>query len=175
MKLHKALSNEKRYKISLLLFNHTSLTVTEIQNIINIGEKEPLAQSALSQHLRIMRELGTVKTEKKAQKVYYSLTVKAFNFMTAEARLSVLEGIFNDEILYRATKILNETCEQVYNNDDVGGDDSYEAYSVSDQHSAIMEAHEELQGDLDEIITVDDKGNNLKKLNSFLDRLVCLR
>lgn len=64
--LLKALSNEKRLFILCHLYNG-ELTVGELT------ERVGLSQSALSQHLAILRTEGYVKTRKEAQMVYYSL------------------------------------------------------------------------------------------------------
>ena len=65
--LLKALSNENR--LFILCHLHSSeLSVTELT------ERVGLSQSALSQHLAILRNEGYVKTRKEAQTVYYSLS-----------------------------------------------------------------------------------------------------
>ncbi|MCM2680599.1 ArsR/SmtB family transcription factor [Echinimonas agarilytica] len=64
--LLKALSNQNRLFI-LCHLHGTELSVTELT------ERVGLSQSALSQHLAILRSEGYVKTRKEAQTVYYSL------------------------------------------------------------------------------------------------------
>lgn len=64
--LLKALSNEKRLFILCHLYSG-ELSVGELT------ERVELSQSALSQHLAILRSEGYVKTRKEAQMVYYSL------------------------------------------------------------------------------------------------------
>ena len=38
-----------------------------------LNEQVPLSQSALSQHLSVLREAGLVKTRRESQTIYYSL------------------------------------------------------------------------------------------------------
>ncbi len=64
--LLKALANEQR----LMILCHL------VQGPLSVGqlnERVPLSQSALSQHLAVLRESGIVETEKEAQSVLYSL------------------------------------------------------------------------------------------------------
>ncbi len=65
--LLKALSNEKRLFILCHLYSG-ELTVGDLTDRVG------LSQSALSQHLAILRSGGYVKTRKEAQMVYYSLS-----------------------------------------------------------------------------------------------------
>ena len=65
-KILKAIGNEKRFDI---VYN---LSLAEM----NVGELEKvvdLSQSALSQHLAILRAADVVKTRRSAQTIYYSL------------------------------------------------------------------------------------------------------
>ena len=64
--LLRALANEQRLMILCHLVSGP-LTVGEL------NERIPLSQSALSQHLAVLRESGIVLTERKAQTVTYSL------------------------------------------------------------------------------------------------------
>lgn len=64
--LLRALANEQRLMILCNLVSGP-LTVGEL------NERVPLSQSALSQHLAVLRESGVVQTERKAQSVHYSL------------------------------------------------------------------------------------------------------
>ena len=64
--LMKAMSNEQRLLILCLLFDG-ELSVGELQ------PKIELSQSALSQHLAVLREAGFVETRREAQTVLYSL------------------------------------------------------------------------------------------------------
>lgn len=65
--LLKAMANEWRLMI-LCQLAEGEKTVSELQNILG------LSQSALSQHLAILRRERIVKTRKQAQSVSYSLT-----------------------------------------------------------------------------------------------------
>mgnify|MGYP000011017857 CR=1 FL=1 len=64
--LLKAMGNEKRLLILCLLVEH-ELSVGDLQSEID------LSQSALSQHLAVLREAGFVNTRREAQTVFYSL------------------------------------------------------------------------------------------------------
>lgn len=68
-KLLRALSNENRLMLLCLLFEGEK-TVGEM------NESLPLSQSALSQHLAVLREEGLVKTRREAQSIYYGLASK---------------------------------------------------------------------------------------------------
>ncbi len=64
--LLKALANEQRLMILCNL----------LQGPLSVGQlnaRVPLSQSALSQHLAVLRESGIVRTEREAQSVWYSL------------------------------------------------------------------------------------------------------
>ncbi len=62
----KTIANENRLMI-LCLINEGEMCVGKLV------EKVGLSQSALSQHLALMREKGFVKTRKEAQTVYYQI------------------------------------------------------------------------------------------------------
>lgn len=64
--LLKALSNPQRLRVMCLLIEGER-TVGEINAEVD------LSQSALSQHLAVLREGGLVQTRKEAQNVYYSV------------------------------------------------------------------------------------------------------
>lgn len=66
VRLLKALANESRLMI-LCSLTHGELTVGQINQLI------PLSQSALSQHLAVLRRDGLVRTRREAQTIYYSL------------------------------------------------------------------------------------------------------
>jgi ArsR family transcriptional regulator, virulence genes transcriptional regulator len=68
-KLLRALSNENRLMLLCLLFEGEK-TVSEL------NESLPLSQSALSQHLAVLRDEGLVKTRREAQSIYYGLASK---------------------------------------------------------------------------------------------------
>jgi len=65
--LLKALANEKRLQI-LCLLTSVERSVGDINALLD------LSQSALSQHLAVLREEGLVQTRREAQNVFYALT-----------------------------------------------------------------------------------------------------
>jgi len=65
-RLLKALSNETRLQI-LCLLSQQELSVSGINDQIDIS------QSALSQHLAVLRNDGLVATRRESQTIYYSL------------------------------------------------------------------------------------------------------
>jgi DNA-binding transcriptional ArsR family regulator len=65
-RLLRALSNENRLMLLCLLFEGEK-TVGEL------NESLPLSQSALSQHLAVLREEGMVNTRREGQSIYYEL------------------------------------------------------------------------------------------------------
>lgn len=65
-KLLKAIANEKRLKV-LYYIADKELSVGEIEKLVN------LSQSALSQHLAILRAEHIVRTRRKAQTIFYAL------------------------------------------------------------------------------------------------------
>lgn len=65
-RLLKALSNSSRLMV-LCSLSQGELTVGQI------NERVPLSQSALSQHLAVLRRDGLVHTRRSAQTIYYSL------------------------------------------------------------------------------------------------------
>lgn len=65
--LLKAMANEKRLQIVCLLLEK-ELSVTQI------NQQLTLSQSALSQHLAILRRDNLVNTRRESQTIYYSLT-----------------------------------------------------------------------------------------------------
>ncbi len=64
--LLKALANSQRLRI-LCLLHDRELSVGEINRLVE------LSQSALSQHLAVLREKELVRTRREAQTVFYSL------------------------------------------------------------------------------------------------------
>jgi len=68
-RLLRALSNENRLMLLCLLFEGEK-TVGELNASL------PLSQSALSQHLAVLRDEGLVKTRRAAQSIYYELASK---------------------------------------------------------------------------------------------------
>lgn len=65
-KLMKALGNESRLLI-LCYLDGKELSVSELNSCLD------LSQSALSQHLAVLRKDGLVKTRRESQTIYYSL------------------------------------------------------------------------------------------------------
>lgn len=65
-KLMKALGNESRLLI-LCYLDGKELSVTELNSCLD------LSQSALSQHLAVLRKDGLVQTRRESQTIYYSL------------------------------------------------------------------------------------------------------
>ncbi|MDW5375599.1 metalloregulator ArsR/SmtB family transcription factor [Halomonas sp. HP20-15] len=64
--LLKAVANENRLRI-LCLLDNDELSVSELNARLS------LSQSALSQHLAILRRVGLVNTRRASQTIYYSL------------------------------------------------------------------------------------------------------
>ncbi|WP_247712437.1 ArsR/SmtB family transcription factor [Qipengyuania xiapuensis] len=64
--LLKSMANESRLLI-LCQLSQSEMSVGELAEVI------PLSQSALSQHLSLLRREGLVKTRRSSQFVYYSL------------------------------------------------------------------------------------------------------
>lgn len=86
-RLLRSMSNDRRLSI-LLLLRSKEMPVGEIADTIN------LSQSALSQHLAILRADGLVKTRRQAQSIFYSLKSE-----TAESLLGSLEELFSGKSL----------------------------------------------------------------------------
>ncbi|KAA2285471.1 ArsR/SmtB family transcription factor [Arenimonas fontis] len=64
--LLKAMANPQRLRVLCLLIEG-EMSVGELNALV------PLSQSALSQHLAVLREKRLVKTRREAQTVYYSV------------------------------------------------------------------------------------------------------
>lgn len=69
-RLLRALSNENRLMLLCLLFEGEK-TVSEL------NESLPLSQSALSQHLAVLREEGLVRTRRDGHNIHYGLASPA--------------------------------------------------------------------------------------------------
>ncbi|CCQ73847.1 helix-turn-helix transcriptional regulator [Magnetospira sp. QH-2] len=80
--LLKAMSNERRLLILCQLV-HGERTVSQLEDVIG------LSQSALSQHLAVLRQNDLVKTRREAQSIYYSLAGPA-----PKAVIETLYGLF---------------------------------------------------------------------------------
>lgn len=63
----KAIANDRRAEIVKNLMNGNEINVSDLEKLIGIS------QSALSQHLAILRIAGIVKTRRVAQTIYYRL------------------------------------------------------------------------------------------------------
>lgn len=63
--IYKAFSNEQRLKLILCL--------SKPKNVTELLSHCSLTQSALSQHLKVLREAGVVKTKKEGKEVIYSV------------------------------------------------------------------------------------------------------
>ena len=72
------MSNDRRLRI-LMLLRSREMAVGEIAKQVN------LSQSALSQHLAILRSDGLVNTRRQAQSIFYSLA--------SDKALSLLESV----------------------------------------------------------------------------------
>ena len=82
VKLLKAVSNERR----LLILCH--LLAGEL-SVGEMNDKLGLSQSALSQHLALLRRNKLVKTRKEAQTVFYSM-----NSQEAEAVIGLMHNLY---------------------------------------------------------------------------------
>lgn len=80
--LLKALANERRLQVLCLLADGE-------RSVGEINEALDLSQSALSQHLAVLREEGLVETRREAQQVHYSLVPGP-----AAAVMATLYGIY---------------------------------------------------------------------------------
>ncbi len=65
--LLKRMANKNRLMVLCVLAEGGELSVGQL------NEKVPLSQSALSQHLSVLREAGLVKTRRESQTIYYTL------------------------------------------------------------------------------------------------------
>ncbi len=77
----RALGNEQR----LMILCHL---VPRPLSVGQLNERVTLSQSALSQHLAVLRKAGMVRTERQSQTVYYSL---------APGIVTRLLGVLHDE------------------------------------------------------------------------------
>ncbi|WP_425347659.1 ArsR/SmtB family transcription factor [Spartinivicinus poritis] len=84
--LLKAISNENRLLILYHLVTDGEMSVGALNDVLD------LSQSALSQHLAVLRKDGLVKTRKQAQTVYYSLTCD-----NTRQVLSLLHELYGDQ------------------------------------------------------------------------------
>ncbi len=68
LKIFKALGDEKRLKIVALLYKH-GFCVSALARILDISE------AAVSQHIRVLREAGLLKGEKRGGYTFYELSL----------------------------------------------------------------------------------------------------
>jgi len=77
-RLFSALGDANRQHILELLRENEELTVTDIASHFN------LAQPTISQHLKVLREIGVVQARRAGQHVYYRIcNVKVYDAMKA--------------------------------------------------------------------------------------------
>ena len=86
----RSMSNDRRLVI-LLLLRGKEMSVNDI------AEHVGLSQSALSQHLAILRSDGLVKTRRQAQSIFYS--IGSDRVMTM---LNTVEALFSDQDALRS-------------------------------------------------------------------------
>lgn len=90
-KVLKALGNEKRLEI-LYNLNEKEMNVGQLEKVVN------LSQSALSQHLAVLRAENIVQTRREAQTIFYSIkSERVFKI------LSLLDSIYNKH--YKTTNV----------------------------------------------------------------------
>ena len=82
--LLKAMSNQTRLMILCQLL-HGEKTAGELDSLTN------LSQSALSQHLAVLRDHGLVQTRRESQNIFYSIEGDK-----PKAVIEVLYGLFNN-------------------------------------------------------------------------------
>jgi DNA-binding transcriptional ArsR family regulator len=82
-KMLKAMGNEKRLEILFQLY-------AKEQNVGELEKVVGLSQSALSQHLAVLRGENLVKTRRSAQTIYYSI-----NSEKAVKILELLNSMYN--------------------------------------------------------------------------------
>ncbi|WP_243409155.1 ArsR/SmtB family transcription factor [Kushneria phyllosphaerae] len=67
VKIFRAMAHPDRYRVLKILAAEGEMQVGQINEWIALG------QSALSQHLKVLRDAGLVDTRKDSQRVFYSL------------------------------------------------------------------------------------------------------
>ncbi len=77
LKIFKALGDEKRLKIVALLYEH-GFCVGALARILGISE------AAVSQHLRILREAGLLKGEKRGGYTFYEVNEELLKSLAAD-------------------------------------------------------------------------------------------
>ncbi|CAM3838016.1 metalloregulator ArsR/SmtB family transcription factor [Vreelandella rituensis] len=72
----RAIGNEKRLLVMMALASQGERYVGQLQAFLaKVGE--PLSQSALSQHLAILRDAEVVKVRRESQAIFYSINEKS--------------------------------------------------------------------------------------------------
>lgn len=66
-----ALADPIRQDIIMMLTKHESL------NVAQIVERSPMSRSAISHHLKILRQAGLIAPNKVATEIFYSLDIEA--------------------------------------------------------------------------------------------------
>lgn len=87
----RAVNNKIRLQILELLHEHSKLTVT------SLFVKLRLDQSAISQHLAILRKTGFVKTEREGKCIYYFINYQRLEELNNSAA-QLLKGEVKTEI-----------------------------------------------------------------------------
>ncbi|MEW9699394.1 ArsR/SmtB family transcription factor [Paenibacillus sp. SI8] len=66
-----ALADPVRHDIIMMLTKHDTL------NVAQIVERSPMSRSAISHHLKILRQAGLISSNKVATEIFYSLDIEA--------------------------------------------------------------------------------------------------
>lgn len=103
--IFKALGDQNRLRMVNIL-KDVPLCVCDIENALH------LSQTNVSRHLKILRDLHIVKTEKKQQWVYYSLHDE---FLSYNNLLSHLEDVFKEETYLKDIEERNAYMEKCMN------------------------------------------------------------
>lgn len=65
-----ALADPVRQDIVMMLTKHESL------NVAQIVERSPMSRSAISHHLKILRQASLISSQKRGTEIYYSLDIE---------------------------------------------------------------------------------------------------
>jgi ArsR family transcriptional regulator len=90
----KALSDPTRFKIFFLLSRKT-LCVNALVNLLQIS------QPAVSQHLKVLKQAGLVKAEKKGYWMHYSVNQRRIKVFLNELKTLLREEKVEDKVLIR--------------------------------------------------------------------------
>lgn len=69
--IFRAVADPNRYRIMLLLRHHGEMNVSSITHAVG------MSQPAVSQHLRILKDMGALRSRKEGQQVYYCVPSEA--------------------------------------------------------------------------------------------------